>query len=173
MRKVLLLLFVMSIGLHINASEVDSIQFRNGKVIIEEVITVPNATASQLYGKAKLFFSKTFNFAKRVIDSEDPENHTIVGKGKIVSQEDQGYGGIYYNFTILIQTKDGRYRYTITDMYVEMTGLAPMTITAEHSAKVAKEKDSMEPIKDYYEKTAPIITTLKEQMHINEDEDEW
>ena len=90
MKKVLLLLFVMSIGLHINASEVDSIQFRNGKVIIEEVIAVPNATASQLYGKAKLFFSKTFNSAKKVIDSEDPENHIIVGKGKIVSQEDQG-----------------------------------------------------------------------------------
>lgn len=169
--KTALFTIILFLSMQANASTVDSIQYRDGKVIIEEVIQVPKTTASQLYGKAKVFFSKAFVSSKKAIDSEDEANHTIIGKVRITDHEDQGFGGIYYNFTLTIQTKDERYRYTLSDITIEMTGLAPMTITAEKSAKAAKEKGSMEPMNDYYKKTEPLIALLKQQM-ISKD-DNW
>lgn len=172
MKKVLLSFLLIAFTVSIKASIVDSIQYRDGKVIIEEIITVPNATSAQMYGKAKIFFTKAFNSSKSVIQSEDVENHQIIGKGKIVKSEDQGYGGIYLNFTIIIQTKDEKYKYTITDMCIDMTGLALMKTTAEHAAKIAKEKDDSRAIDDYYSDLKPIVNLLKEQMQIKE-EDNW
>lgn len=153
-------------------TEADSIKFRDGKVIIEEVVTVQNATSSQLYGKAKLFFTKTFNSSKSVIQSEDVESHQIIGKGRIVKHEDQGYGGIYFDFTIIIQTKDGKYRYTMTDMCTEMTGLAPMNNTAESAVKLKEEKGNSKAIEGYFEDSKQIIDILKAQMQLKE-EDNW
>jgi len=150
----------------------DSIKYRDGKVIIEEVVAVPNATSSQLYGKAKLFFTKAFNSSKSVIQSEDIENHQIIGHGRVVKHEDQGYGGIYFDFTIIIQTKDGKYRYTITDMCIEMTGLAPMNNTAENAVKLKREKGNPKAIEGFFDDSKPIIDLLKAQMCLKE-EDNW
>lgn len=172
MKKVLLLFLLTALTASIKASVADSIQYRNGKVIIEEVIAVPNTTSTQLYGKAKLFFTTAFNSSKSVIQSEDIDNHVIVGKGKIVNFEDQGFGGIYRNFTIIIQTKDNRYRYTITDMETEETGMAPMKSTAEHAAEIAKENGDSSAIEGYYSDFEPFLSLLKEQMQIRE-EDNW
>ena len=168
------LLFIVAIffisNYSLNASIIDSIQYRNDKVVIEDVILVPNATASQLYGKAKVFFS-TISTPKLVVESEDLENHQFVGKGKIVKTPDEGYGCIFLNFTLILQVKDGKYRYIITDMMKEITGLAPMLITAEKSAQTAKEKNNPAAIKDYYIDTRPLIELLKKQMKIDSGDD--
>lgn len=147
---------------------------KDGKIVFEEVVTISDATASQLYGKAKLFFANTFNSSKSVIQSEDSENCTIVGKGTIVKLKDQGYGGIYYYFTLQIQTKDDKYRYTISEMNLEMTGLSSMKSTIEESVERFKSKGEteIEAAKSYFEEFQPLIEKIKQQIVISED-DNW
>lgn len=142
-------------------------------VIIEEVVPAPKMTSSQLYGKTKLFFTKSSDLFEGVIQSEDPDNHIIVGKGRIGKQSDKGLGILYYNFTIAVQARDERYRYTITDVYVDMAGLVPTKEKNEYSDQVAEEKSSIVvPINDYYIEMAPVISLLKEQMQSKES-DNW
>lgn len=147
---------------------------KDGKYVFEEIVSVPDATASQLYGKAKLFFANTFNSSKSVIQSDDPSNTTIIGKGIIVNKEDQGYGGIYFNFTLQIQTKDGKYRYTISDIVLNMTGLAPMKSTIEESIErgTLKGLSKTDAAKSYYEDFSPLIEKMKQQITISND-DNW
>ena len=142
-------------------------------IIIEEVVPVPKMASSQLYGKVKLFFTKSSDLFKGTIQSEDPDNHIIVGKGRIKKVSDKGAGIIYYNFTISVQTKDEKYRYTITDLYVDMTGLVPAKEKNVYLDSVAQIKNSIVvPINDYYIEMAPVITLLKEQMQSKES-DNW
>lgn len=57
-------------------------------------------------------------------------------------------------------------------IYIDTTGLATMIITAEHSAEIAKQKESMEPLEDFYKKMSPIIASLKNEMS-NKVDDNW
>lgn len=177
MKHIIIILFAAMISVSAFA-QVTTLQnilkSKDGKYVFEEVVSVPEATASQLYGKAKLFFANTFNSSKSVIQSDDPGNTTIIGKGSIVNKEDQGYGGIYFNFTLKIQTKDGKYRYTISDIVLDMTGLAPMKSTIEESIERGTQKglSKTDAAKSYYEKFSPLIEKMKQQITISSD-DNW
>lgn len=177
MKHLICILFVAMISVSTFAQQTsleNILKLKDGKYAFEEIVSVPDATATQLYGKAKLFFANAFNSSKSVIQSDDADNTTIIGKGTVVNKEDQGYGGIYYNFTLQIQTKDGKYRYTISDMNLEMTGLAPMKSTIEESIERWMKKGSTEidGAKGYYEEISPLIEKMKQQILISND-DNW
>ncbi len=177
MKHLICILFAAMISVSAFAQETaleNILKSKDGKYVFEEVVSVPEATASQLYGKAKLFFANTFNSSKSVIQSDDSENNTIVGKGTIVKHEDEGFGGIYYYFTLQIQSKEGKYRYTISDIKLDMTGLAPMKSSIEESVERGMQKGLSETdaAKSYYEEFSPIIEKIKQQIMISND-DNW
>jgi len=66
-----------------------------------------------------LWFANTYRSANDVIQMDDAENKVIVGKG---------YSNIFFNpgqaelwYTVKIEAKDGRYRYTVNDIIYDAT----------------------------------------------------
>jgi hypothetical protein len=80
---------------------------------------VDSVSAGQLYSRAKLFVAENFRSAKDVMQLDDKESTTLVAKGvmvpiiKIPILGNSEYG--YVHFAMKIQTKDGKYRYVISD----------------------------------------------------------
>jgi hypothetical protein len=89
-----------------------------------EVVEIPNKTADQLYKSAKEWFALTFKSSNDVIQLDDPTEKKIIGKGVTPVNYMSGKYPVTLSmyFTLLIQFKDGRYRYDI-----QQTGLKSIT----------------------------------------------
>jgi hypothetical protein len=99
----------------------DILPLKDGVVTYTNVIQVDGANKEELYSRAKKWFVTTFKSANDVIQLDDKENGEIVGKGN--------FNITYYarnpiiNHTITISVKDGRFKYTITDLvYTDIQG---------------------------------------------------
>jgi len=92
----------------------------NGNLAFSSVEEV-EGSADQLYSRAKQFFVDSYKSADDVIQLEDNENRLIVGKafndiqitnlGKVFDVQ------LWY--TVKIQSKEGRYKYDIYDIYYQ------------------------------------------------------
>lgn len=113
MRKIILLSMITFCTL--SYGQTDSIcgilPMKNSKICYEEVVLVNNSKATQLYSNAKIWIASTFGSAKSVIES-DVENNSLVLKGYLRENEFSKYG-----FNLTIQFKDGRFKYTLTDIH--------------------------------------------------------
>lgn len=92
------------------------------KVVNEEFpmyqgIVSAEGTAQDMYNKAKSWFAVSYKSANDVIQLDDAANATIIGKG--VSTTGKGLAAIRFLYTIKIEGKENRFRYTITvnDVY--------------------------------------------------------
>ncbi|MDX9747424.1 MAG: DUF4468 domain-containing protein [Paludibacter sp.] len=86
------------------------IPFKGGKVCYENVVPAKDLTADVLYNNAKVWIANNFGSAKAVIQTDVP-NSSLVMKGVI--QED---AYVKYDFTLTLQFRDARYKYTLTDL---------------------------------------------------------
>lgn len=91
----------------------------NGNLNYNEVIQVDSIKKDELYLRSKFFFVDVFKSANDVIQMDDKEAGVVVGKG---------FNDIYIRvmgittpiqmwYTIKIQSKEGRYKYEIYDIY--------------------------------------------------------
>lgn len=91
----------------------------NGKLLYTDVIQADSIKMDQLYLNSKQFFVDAFKSAKDVIQLEDKEAGIVIGKGfSDIVIKSLGLGvkeQMWY--TIKIQSKDGRFRYDIYDIY--------------------------------------------------------
>jgi hypothetical protein len=92
------------------------------KITYSDVVHVDSFSSKlELFSRAKEWFTKTYKSSTSVIQMEDREDGKIIGKGLLKvymttilgSKLESGY----INYTISIYTKDGRYKYEITDFY--------------------------------------------------------
>ena len=94
----------------------------NGNLNFNEVIQIDNTKKDELYIRSKQFFVDTFKSANDVIQMDDKEAGVVIGKG---------YNDIYIKimgvnnavqmwYTIKIQSKEGRYKYEIYDIYFKI-----------------------------------------------------
>ena len=98
----------------------------NGTIKLFKVITVNNANANAIYSKAKLFIAETFVSTKDVMQLNDDASFTIVAKPAITTKTRWlvEYNG-FVDYTLKIECKDNKYRYTITDFtfsYIDRFG---------------------------------------------------
>ena len=138
-----------------NAQTRDSLgmpTFDGQSIGIQEVVKVDSLSKKQIYDRAKMFFVETFKSAKDVIQLDDPDAGTIIGKGNA------SYS--YFNvaatavltvyFTIKIEVKDNRYRYTITDIRYGQYKLDPAEfwnypkMNKKHAAALGAELRNIE-----------------------------
>ncbi len=87
----------------------------------QEVVEVPNASADALYARAKEWFAETFVSAQHVIQLDDAQNYKLIGKGNTGEYLTNIYMMLKYcygqsKFTVKVECKDGRYRYSIYDI---------------------------------------------------------
>jgi hypothetical protein len=93
-----------------------------GKAKYEEVVTVEGADKKELYKRLEYWFSTYFINPASVIESKDEAAGVIKGKHRIDLYTKHPAGGVeakkgleYYSITVAV--KDGRYRYTIDDIF--------------------------------------------------------
>lgn len=92
-----------------------------GKYSYKEVVELDSLfKKDNLYFAAREWFAKSFNSAQHVIQMEERDAGKLIGKGnfsvnhKILNGE---YPSGTIDFTVIIEVKDGRYRYEFTDFY--------------------------------------------------------
>lgn len=92
---------------------------------ISKVVKVDSVLKEALYTRAKLWIATSYNSAQNVIQLDDKENNTIVVKALfsvtasagLMSRQEEGL----VKYTLTIQCKDGRYKYTLEDFIHECT----------------------------------------------------
>jgi hypothetical protein len=107
--KTLLLFTSLIIRLSCLAQTNDLPKDESGKIVFTEVVKVDSADANQLFSRAQVAISSLFKSAKDVIQVKDEASKQIVAKGLL-----EAYG--FVKFETTIQCKDGRYKYTITNL---------------------------------------------------------
>lgn len=83
------------------------------------VDSVPGASASQLFQRARLWFIDYYKSAPNVVQLSDSSTKTIVGKALFRYSGTVFRGGVaregHVHYTIDVQCKDGRYRVRLYD----------------------------------------------------------
>src|SRR5262249_1139992 len=92
----------------------------DGPYSFEGVVEVPDATARELFTRAKLWSFESFRSAKAVNQIDDPEAGVLAGKAifryqgiKAFLNPNFGAGDVDFRFKVA--TKDGRFKYTFED----------------------------------------------------------
>jgi hypothetical protein len=94
---------------------------QDGVVTFTEVVPVEGASQSTLYANAKRWFVNLYKSAKDVIQLDDKDAGEIIGKGVFKIDYYSRKPSIAH--TISIRVKDGRYKYTISDLsYSDING---------------------------------------------------
>lgn len=96
-------------------------------ITYQTVVPVPGVSASELYSRAKLWVANAYRSAKNVIDLDDKEGGRLVVKGNFTVSAGLMGGSQTYRHQLTIEVKDGRFRYTLTNL----TKLQPGTPVPE------------------------------------------
>ncbi|MDA0195911.1 MAG: DUF4468 domain-containing protein [Bacteroidetes bacterium] len=86
--------------------------------ILSKVIQADNTSKDELFTKINLWFGKTYNSAKDVIQMSDREGGVIVGKGLFSYSFGKTIYGCYdgnIDYAITVQVKDNRFRVELSD----------------------------------------------------------
>ena len=142
MKKLLVIIFLFNgvIAFAQNDTICGVIPVKDKKVCYESVVNIDNTKAPVIYNNAKVWVATNFGSANSVIQT-DVENTSLVLKG--ILTEDQY---TTYKFTLTLQFKDGKYKYTLTDLYYHfMTAETPvedMPFMTTCIGKTVKEFDA-------------------------------
>jgi hypothetical protein len=101
----------------------DNFPTKDGMIYYSDVVEVDTAlTATDLYLNAKSWLVGAFKSSKSVIQVDDKDLNIVVVKSYL-SDGPQDYLGTHVDakkwFTLKIETKEHRYRYTLTDVRYE------------------------------------------------------
>jgi hypothetical protein len=121
----------------------DVLPLQNDKVIYTGVVRVDSANKTELYDRAKRWLVHEYKSAKEVVQLDDKENGDIIGKGFYLTTWCGERFDVYHTITIAV--KDGRYKYTITDLTCKRYGAAtfkekPIEYFWEYRAKNPTKK---------------------------------
>lgn len=168
MKKISLTLFALSIAFlsaigQTNAAAI--VTKTDGKVIISEVIQTPNISAKDLYSNTLLWISQTFNSSKSVIQTQNQETGLLTLRAHISVSENS-----WTDFAMTIQVKDGRYKYSITDIVFRYS--QKFQDYGAYDNKI-EENEVFNTASDWKEKILkeffPLILSLKKGITIKSD----
>lgn len=129
-----------------------------------EVIEMTGQTGDQLYSKANEWFALTFKSAKDVIQLNDPTEKKIIGKGsKRISYTIGRYPiSLDMNFTLLVQFKDGKYKYNI-----QSNEINPIIGTEKYTYELLKQRSTVEGVTEHLKIVGPAPWVIgKKQIEL-------
>jgi hypothetical protein len=109
---------------------------KDGKVVYEEIDSIPNISKVELYNKSKIWLVNTFNDAKAVLQIDDKDNGQLIGKGNF----DYLYTVVLAsarwvcNFTVQIDCRDNKARIKVYDISSRSAGEATAEYFNKHHA---------------------------------------
>ena len=154
----------------------------DGLIVYTEVVKLDSTyTSDLLFKNAKQWLVDNFKSGKDVLQTDDKESGYIIGQGYFVVGKNP-VGFFVTNsriwFTVKIEVKDGRYKYTFYDTDYEYTvviGQTPTDIKDNFSEYVATAKETKKSIAFYEEVDNHLRNTiagLKLRMAVK-DKEEW
>jgi hypothetical protein len=115
----------------------DLLPEKDGKVVYEQIDSIPGTVKSELYSRAKIWLANIFKSAKDVIQLDDKETGQIIGKGVFFYQVKVLLTGAEWTckFTVRIDVKDNKTRI----MFYDISSASAASATAEHFNKYNKQ----------------------------------
>lgn len=166
LKKILLLFFIIAISLNIfsqNDSICNILPVRNGLVTFENIVKIEGIDAKTLYKNSKVWIAKEFVNSKSVTES-DIENTLLTISGILVKSEN-----INYSFKMTLQFKDGRFKYSLSNIQLHMTFAGSRfdkNIEDLPACKVCKTETLTE-IKDIF---MGVVDNLSSNLKANNDD---
>ena len=138
-----------------------------GKICYQEVVKVDSSiTKEALYSAARSWFAITFKSAIDVLQMEDKDSGKLIGKGNTTIYVAMNNHRIH--FTVTIQVKPARYKYSITD-FTQTVGLNDWGPLEDAKARMMAQSTYAKTDKIIKE----IISSLKKAMLIQIEDDNW
>jgi hypothetical protein len=139
-------------------------------VTYSEVVRMDSVPSAQLYFNAKLFLTNAFHGARESAQIKDDKSKTVATKGSFPVVIQNGNGEDIRAkaiFTLLIQTRDGMYKYTLDDFYFAYTEETGITSYASFNDRLGVvmangQWQEVEAQTDVFAKE--FIATMKEHM---------
>ena len=178
MNKLLLTIIVSFFCFYSNAQEFKCIK-------LKEVVWLTDSTtaAQDEYLRAKLFFANEYRSAKDVISFDDQATHTIIGRGWIDLKSkniNHKYAKLWH--TLKIECKNGRYRYELSDLKIEIafsgfyggtqTSFSDYTKVIGDIDKMPEGKEKDERIRIFLKPINDLISKLNAEMN-NLKKEDW
>lgn len=167
MRKILSVLVIMlTMMLQASAQTEENVHTGdNYLVTVEEVVTVKNKTAKQMYDNAILWVNSSFASPKNVIQSREESLGLIT-----IHLCTQNKSGSWLEATLKLQFKDGRYKYSYDNIWLRWdSDLKSLGVEDEpygkwitHISDIAREKwksDLLNDLRPYIESMKNGIAT--------------
>jgi len=168
--KTTLLLVAMSYSTLVIAQEVKMPRNSNGQIEYSEIIEIDSLPSVQLYSNSKMFVNTTFNAGKSIGQIKDDKAKTIITKGSIpvTIEVDKGeYLTAKSIFTVVIQSKNGKYRYSINNLFfafTEDTGITTYASFDDRRGVHMSKKQWLDVETQTHEFITFFIENLKERM---------
>jgi hypothetical protein len=178
MQKFFLLLFLF-FSLQLNAQEEKKafeIDSETGKIKFQAVVE-EEGTQEQLFNRCVYFLNDFYNDAARVTSIRDIISGKIEGNYRFriyANEKNTKVDAGLINYDFIIEMKDGRYRYTVTDLYLKSTTNKPIErwLDKDDPGYDQRTEDYLRQIVDYFDNWSE---KLKEKMkpEIEKKKDEW
>lgn len=139
------------------------------RVTYTGVVAVEGASQSELYTRAKLWLFLTFDEAKDVIKVDEKDAGLLIIRAYTdlpvrLSQSDSEPTNREVGYTMMLNFKDGRYKYTLTNYQVILVGTST-TIEKEITAQLSKPKNKgVFLAQQYAEKVGIYAKSLTESL---------
>ena len=157
---------------------------KNGEFEYKQVIKIDSITGNEIYDAAKKWILSTLKSSDNMIQLDDSEKKQIIGNGTLsLKPRSVGFlrmANCMINFKIIIDIKNGRYRYTINNFqhYYQQDGITPLNSdlrdikTNNWGGKPLKKETQDEIRKEVNTKILMLIENMKVAI-LNKNNDDW
>lgn len=149
-----------------------------GQIEYQKVIDC-NLSQKELYSNFQRWIIKTFNDYKRVVQLEDVANGKIILKGTSKVRKESSIESIFGSlsntemvaYTIILEAKDGRYRYTISDItvviYSNNQALSPIDLDNRCISLKKADASVVKDIEEWIDSEKEQISILEKSLNNN------
>lgn len=152
------------------AQETQFLKRIKGQIEVSEVVLLDSLPASQLYFNSTLFLNEAFNGVRETSQIKDQKTKYVATKGSFPVSIINGYGDdikAKVVFTLIIQSRENAYKYTLNDFYfayTEETGITSYASFNDHRGLAMSPKQWQQVEIQAEAFIREFVTDLKEQM---------
>lgn len=130
-------------------NRIDNIPTQNGKILYDEIIEVPGASAKDIFIKVRNWFVEEFLDSKSVLEVNDEANGLLTGKGTYKLDKINGLNSHngYVMFVMNVKVKDGKFRYQLYSFVYK--GFNKSFLADTYSRGIAEKVDLDDALKNY------------------------